>query len=119
MNKVIIGKVNAVVVYIAWFFLAIIVAMMAVTYFNEEIGFPLFMGSVAILVLLAMIHGALAYFVRCPQCNKCLTVQGFQKPHPNSRVSSKKDAWVVVILQWFSGSVVCIHCGSEIDTNAL
>ena len=119
MNKVVIGKVNAVVVYIAWFCLALIVAMMAVTYFNAEVGLPLFMISIAVLLLLAVVHGGLAYFVRCPHCSKCLTVQGFQKPHPNSRVSGKKDAWVVVVLQWFSGSVVCIHCGNEVDTNAL
>jgi|TARA_R110000823_G_scaffold311260_1_gene436636 hypothetical protein len=119
LNKVTVGKVNAVVVYIAWFCLASIVVLMAVTYFNAEVGLPLFMGGVFVLILLAIIHGILAYFVRCPHCKKCLTVQGFQKPHPNSRVSGKKDAWVVVITQWFSGSVVCIHCGAEVDTNAL
>ena len=119
MNKVSVGKINAVVVYVAWACLATTVALMVVTFFNAGIGLPLFMGSIALLVLFACLHGVLAYFVRCPHCNKCLTIQGFQKPHPNSRVSGNKDAWVVVVMQWFSGNVVCIHCGNEVNTNAL
>jgi hypothetical protein len=119
LSRVVIGKVNALVVYIAWFCLAVIVAMMVVTFFNAKVGLPLFMGSVAFLVLLAVIHGGLAYFVRCPHCSKCLTVQGFERPHPNSRSSGNRNAWAVVVLQWFSGSVVCIHCGNEVDVNAL
>ena len=119
LNRTIIGKINAVIVYSAWACFVLTGLLMVYVYFDEKAGLPIFLASLLILVLLAIIHAILAYFVRCPHCNKCLTVQGFAKPHQNSRVSGKKDAWVVVVKQWFSGSIVCIHCGKEVDTNAL
>ena len=61
-----------------------------------------------------LIHIVLAFFNRCPHCNKCLTIQGFEKPHPASR-----GGWDKVIWRWFSGSIVCIHCGRRVVTNGL
>jgi hypothetical protein len=61
-----------------------------------------------------LVHIVMAYFVRCPHCQKCLTVQGFGEPHPSSGGS-----WSKVVLNWFSGSVICIHCGNSVNTNGL
>ena len=67
-----------------------------------------------LFIFSALMHAILAYFVRCPHCNKCLTVQGFKKPH-----SASFGDWSKVVWHWFSGTVVCIHCDNRVDTNAL
>ena len=61
-----------------------------------------------------VVHIVLAFFNRCPHCNKCLTIQGFKSPHPAS-----SGDWSKVVWHWFSGSIVCIHCGNRVNTNGL
>ncbi len=97
----------------AWFSLAVLVIGI--------IPIVLKLGSVAIIfpigfvgvVLFGASHAALAYFVRCPECNKCLTVQGFKSP------VGVNNSWSYVAAKWFTGSISCIHCGSKVNTNAL
>jgi hypothetical protein len=63
----------------------------------------------------AVLHFILAFFVRCPNCGKCLTIQGLQAVHP----ASIHKSWSSVVFHWFSGRVGCIHCGSTVSTNDL
>ncbi len=119
MDKNTIGKINAIVVYTAWFCFIPLAVSIIIMCFSFKLGMQSFIVSGAMLFLLAIAHLILAYYVRCPHCNKCLTAQGFAPPHKNSRVIGKTEAWVVVVKQWFSGSIICIHCGNEVNTNAL
>ncbi|MBU1621142.1 MAG: hypothetical protein KJ556_00215 [Gammaproteobacteria bacterium] len=116
MSKSLIGKLDVLSVFIAWALL--IVFFLALGYGKlfsaPEDGathllyiFCAFAGAV-------VIHIVLAFFNRCPHCNKCLTVQGFKTPHPAS-----SGDWSKVVWRWFSGSIVCIHCGQRVNTNGL
>ena len=108
------GKLNAITVYIAWIAMAGLVSLGLLTYLDISLGknfynilFNIFIGS-------AVLHIILTFFVRCPHCNKCITTQGFKAPHPDS-----DGNWANVVAKWFSGSVVCIHCGQQVNTNDL
>ena len=116
MNKAIIGKLNAISVFSAWLFLPSSFIWLGYhSYFGDPttsaVTFVYLFGA---FLISGIFHLLLAYFVRCPNCFKCITVQGFKKPH-----ASSKGDWSKVIWYWFSGTVVCIHCGEEVDTNAL
>jgi hypothetical protein len=116
MIKNILGKINAVAVFLAWFFLPAAFLLLGYQkYFGnpESSAEPLFYLFGAFFVSVG-VHLLLAFFVRCPNCNKCITVQGFKEPHPAS-----SGGWSKVVWHWFSGSVVCIHCGSRVNTHAL
>ena len=116
MSKIIIGKLNAICVFSAWSFFAITIGYLVYLYFfgNYEGAIVTLAYIFGAFALFTLAHLVLAFFVRCPSCNKCITVQGINKPHPKSR-----GGWSGVIWRWLSGSVVCIHCGSQVNTNAL
>lgn len=114
MNRVLIGKVNALSLYAAW--LLFLTSLLWLAYKklfghpgDSAMSFILLFGA---FVISGWIHLVLSFFVRCPSCGKRIT-QGPHKPHPASAGRSK------LVLHWFSGSVVCIHCGNPVNTNAL
>ncbi len=114
--KSLVGKLDVLSVFIAWSLLAaFFLALGYVKFFAQPEA------SVSYLVYIfgaffcaVAVHIVLAFFNRCPHCNKCLTVQGFKSPHPAS-----SGDWSKVVWRWFSGSIVCIHCGNRINTNGL
>ena len=116
MSKVTIGKMNAISVFSAWLLLPSAFLLLGYQkYFgNPDASAMPFIYLFGAFFASAAAHLVLAYFVRCPSCSKCITVQGFKKPHPSS-----EGDWSKVVWNWFSGSVVCIHCGSRVNTNAL
>lgn len=116
MSKVTIGRINAVSVFLAWLFLPSAFLLLAYQkYFDvDDASIVLFLSLFGAFFVSTAVHLVLAYFVRCPNCRKCITVQGFKDPHPSS-----KGDWSKVVWYWFSGSVVCIHCGSRVNTNTL
>jgi hypothetical protein len=112
----IVSKLDELSVFIAWTLL--IVFFVSLGYgkvFSEPNASASYLiyifGAFSVSVVL---HIVLAFFNRCPHCNKCLIVQGFKTPHP---VSS--GSWDKVVWRWFSGSIVCIHCGQRVVTNGL
>ena len=116
MFKTLMGKLDVLSVFIAWSLLiAFFLAFGYGKFFSPPEAsashlvfiFGAFVGAVAV-------HIVLAFFNRCPHCNKCLTVQGFVAPHPASSGDWSKVVWL-----WFSGSIVCIHCGNRVNTNGL
>jgi glucan phosphoethanolaminetransferase (alkaline phosphatase superfamily) len=108
------GKANAISVYVAWALLALFIVFFLFIFagfnLNKEIIKYLFF----VFLLSAFCHIIFAFFVRCPSCNKCITVQGFKTPHSDS-----DGSWSNTVAKWFSGSVVCIHCGQKVNTNDL
>ncbi|WP_419147933.1 hypothetical protein [Pseudoalteromonas 'SMAR'] len=114
--KSIIGKLDVLSVFAAW--------ALVIGFFVSLAYGKLFSGLSASAIHLAYLFGAficavlihivLAFFNRCPHCNKCLTVQGFKNTHLAS-----SGSWDKVVLRWFSGSIVCIHCGQRVATNSL
>ena len=82
-------------------------------YSGELAGF-----SLIALIPLALLHIVLAMFVRCPECNKCLTIQ-IGRGVSSTKASWLLSGWGFVVAKWFSGKVVCMHCGVEVNTNAL
>ena len=109
-----IGKLNAISVYCAWVMLLLCGSYFAFSLVtesgNEVVLVRLFYG----FLVFAAVHVVLAFFVRCPRCNRCLTIQTFKQPHPDS-----SGNWASVVAKWFSGSIVCIHCGNRVDTKNL
>ena len=109
------GKINATATYFSW----LVFAAFGVIFFlglldvrpHQTVVDALAIGFLSS----AAIHAVLAFFVRCPYCNRCLTVQGFGKPHPDSIHRS----WSAVTAAWCSGRVGCIHCGKTVSTNDL
>lgn len=116
MNKSTLGKLDVVSVIISWALLfSFICSLIYFKVFSES-------GSNASVMLYifgaffitVLTHIVLAYFNRCPHCNKCLTIQGLKEPH-----TASSGSWDKVVWHWFSGSVVCIHCGKKVATNGL
>ncbi|MAC13247.1 MAG: hypothetical protein CL539_01040 [Alcanivorax sp.] len=109
-----IGKLNAISVYCAWVMLLACGLYIAFTMVAESgddgVLVRLFYG----FLVFAAVHVVLAFFVRCPHCGRCLTIQTFKRPHPDSIGN-----WASVVAKWFSGSIVCIHCGNRVNTNNL
>jgi len=119
MNRSIIGKINAIAIYITWVFLAVLTAGLGFLMFDvrtDEVATLLFTGFGGLL-LFGFIHFILSFFVRCPNCNKCLTAQGFRTPSNDS--NGRPNSWSYVAARWFSGTVSCIHCDAKVNTNAL
>ncbi len=119
MNKVTIGKINALSIYLTWFLLVLGMLIQFLSLYISNSIWPFSFTPILIFLFPGAVHAVLAFFVRCPHCSKCLTVEGFKKPHPKSRMVYIINGWGAVALQWFSGNVVCIHCGKEVNTNAL
>jgi len=119
MSRSSIGKINVISIYIAWIFLAVLVAGLGFIMFGvrtEGVAAVLVSGFSGLL-LFAVIHFILSFFVRCPSCNKCLTAQGFSTP--SNDPSGRPNSWSYVAIRWFFGNVYCIHCNAKVDINAL
>ena len=106
-----IGKLNAVTVFATW---GCLVSILVLLVYVMVVGEP---DNIAVVLValfgsffaFAAAHLVLAFLVRCPDCNKMLTAQGFTKPEFGD--------WSTVVIKWFTGSVVCIHCGARVKTN--
>ena len=114
--KSIIGKLDVLSVFTAWVLLVVFFLLLA---YEKMFSAPEASASHLVYLFIAfigavLVHVVLAFFNRCPHCNKCLTVQGFKEPHPAS-----SGSWDKVVLHWFSGSIVCIHCGQKVATDGL
>lgn len=109
------GKLNAIATYIAWLFLGGMIASFVLGYFDVTYEMPVYYMVFGGFFLFAIIHFVLAFWVRCPNCNNCLTIQGMHGVHPTSIHKS----WSSVVFHWFSGRVGCIHCGTTVSTNDL
>jgi hypothetical protein len=120
MDKVLLGKLNVKAVYIAWWLTpAILISCFSIYFLSKEHIIIVFFTLLGCLLFFSLAHIILAQFVRCPHCQKALTIQGLKPPHENARCIGPQNGWPVVIKQWSTGSVVCIHCGDEVNTNAL
>lgn len=109
------GKLDVISVFISWlllggFFLRLAYEQFLANTQTESLAWTIFI----VFLISAALHITLAFFNRCPNCNKMLTAQGFKKPHSNSA-----GDWTKVVWHWFSGSIVCIHCGERVNTNRL
>ena len=119
-NRVFLGKVNAICVFAVWalFVLLAILFLSGISGLvkieNDILGFVF-----KTLVIFAIGHIVIGYFIRCPHCNKCLTIQGFGPVHEKSERRFSFGGWAVVVIRWFTGKVTCIYCGEEVNTNAL
>jgi len=111
----VIGKLNAVATYFSWLFLAGMVATFVLGFFEIKLEMKAYYLIYGGFFSFALIHFVLAFWVRCPYCNKCLTIQGFDRPHSESIHKS----WSPVVLYWFTGRVGCIHCGQTVSTSDL
>jgi hypothetical protein len=107
----VVGKLNALAVFGAWFCLVLFfVSLVYLKVFADSDG-----SAMPLVILfgtffgLAVVHVALSFLVRCPCCSKPMTIQGIAKP--------KGGDWSGVVLKWFTGSVVCIHCGNRVLTS--
>jgi len=116
VSKSNIGKLDVVSVFLAWALLVIFILTFAYLkmFAAPDTSASPIIYSLGLFLGVALIHAILAYFNRCPHCSKCLTVQGFKTPHPAS-----SGSWSNVVLRWFSGSIICIHCGQQVNTNGL
>ncbi len=106
-------KVNAWVTLFTW----LILILTGVIYFAALMG----VASEELLSVLrkiflsgVLLHICMALLLKCPECGKMPTVQGFKEIHPDSNKKWGMDGWAVVILDVaFSHKFRCIHCGTE------
>jgi len=110
LKNPLLGKLNALSVLAAWVCLALLIAWLvysqvAAAADDSIVPFVLLVGA---LILLTIIHIALSNLVRCPHCSSQLTTQGFSRPQFGD--------WSSAVIRWFSGSIVCIHCGKKVTT---
>ena len=109
------GKINAIATYIAWLFLGAMTASFVLGYFDVTYNMPVYYVIFGGFFFFAIVHFILAFWVRCPNCNKCLTIQSLHEVHP----ASIHKSWSSVVFHWFSGRVGCIHCGATVSTSDL
>src|SRR4051812_5034977 len=100
------GKLDALCVFSAWVFLLLVFVALAYLHLAAAPDSSAFLVviAIALFVVFGLAHFTLSFFVRCPHCNGRLTVQGWVKP--------KFGDWSAAAIRWFTGSVVCIHCGN-------
>ena len=112
-----IGTVNAIFAFIgAGSLLLSVFVLLPIAYFFEEyVNDWVFLSFMLNGIVFSVLQFVLSFFVKCPECGKCITVLFFKKPHPNSNV----DSGIELVFKWFSGSVYCIHCGKEVDTSGI
>lgn len=110
-----IGKLNAIATYIAWLMLAGICVSFILGFFDVKLAVRIYVIIFGSFFSFALMHLILAYWVRCPYCKKCLTIQGLGAAHSDSI----HKTWSSVIFHWFTGRVGCIHCGKTVSTNDL
>ena len=97
---------NAYVTLLAWLFLLLlfIFPFIAPNYLNVV---------TSIFFLFASMHLVLALILKCPNCNKRPTVQGFSI-HPNAEKAYKLNGWAAVIVRVaFDKRFRCIHCAKD------
>lgn len=109
-----VGKINAISIYFSWFFLALTIIVFAFDMLNFHDSESAIVVCFTIFIFLSFVHLILACIVRCSHCNKCITIQWFNKPHPRS-----DGSWSKTAIKWFSGYVRCIHCGNGVKTNGI
>ena len=95
------GKINAIATYIAWLFLGAMTASFVLGYFDVTYNMPVYYVIFGGFFFFAIVHFILAFWVRCPNCNKCLTIQSLHEVHP----ASIHKSWSSVVFHWFSGSI--------------
>jgi hypothetical protein len=106
--------INSWIVIITWFFLAVFFISLFLL-FILAIG-EAFFGLFAFLgmVVFGAIHIFLSFKLKCSNCNKMVTVQGFATVHNKSRKSKYLNAWSSVVLDvLIKREFICIHCGTE------
>lgn len=105
------GKVNALAVFATWGLMGALFAyfIYAKLVLPPDGDASLFFWLVGLFACAALVHAVLAYFVRCPNCQKCLTVQGFKEPHP-----ATSGGWQKVVTKCsaalFSAFIVVRRC---------
>ena len=110
LTNSVLGKLNALAVLAAWACLAVLIVWLAYAKLASPTDgsiLPLILLA-AFFVVLVLAHIALSCAVRCPHCNSQLTAQGFSRPQYGD--------WSGVVAKWFTGSVICIHCGGRVAT---
>jgi len=119
MSKVIIGKLNAISVYIAWTCLGIGGLLLPITGILFKEIFPVAITFFIFGIAIIPIHILLSFFVRCPHCGKCLTIQVLRAKNGKANQDKILNGWATVVINWFSGNINCIHCSKVVDTNNL
>ena len=107
-------KMNAWFVVAAWatFLVSATFFVLGITgaYKNEI----LLINTFLIFVIFALGHLVLGIYLKCPNCGKRPTVQGFRAIHPSSKKKAGLDGWAVVVINIIGkGQFRCIHCGSD------
>ncbi|WP_274015935.1 hypothetical protein [Vibrio parahaemolyticus] len=108
------GKINPISVYFSWFFLALTFIVFAFAMLNFHDSESAIVVCFTVFIFFSFVHLILACFVRCPHCNKCITIQDINEPHPMS-----DGSWSKTVIKWFSGYVRCINCGNGVKTNGI
>jgi hypothetical protein len=114
MQNSIISKLDVLSVFITWVLLLVFFGVLAYgkIFSEQESSANHLIYIFATFLVFGGCHVVLALFNRCPHCNKCLTIQGVKPPH-----AASTGSWNKVVWRWFSGTIVCIHCGQKVLTS--
>lgn len=98
----------------AWVGLAIAVVGIVVSF---SFGVRLW-GLLGVLLVIPFLVAALAIApgLRCPNCRRRVTLQGWAPPHPNGSRLYGFEGWAAVILSvLLHRRFACIHCGAHVQ----
>ena len=113
--RISIGNLSAWFVIIGAIFNFMFIPWLIYKYITEDSSYDyLLIFSFAVAVIFYIIHNVLSFFVRCPKCDRLLTVRGFKKIQPNTH-----DSGLEVAFLWFTNKVHCMHCGKKVDTKGI
>ena len=110
LENPLLGKMNALAVLAAWACLALFIVALAYLKLTaaQDSGVRVLVVILGAFIALTITHVTLSFLVRCPHCNGRLTAQRFGR--------ARYGDWSSAVVGWFSGSIVCIHCGSHVRT---
>jgi hypothetical protein len=94
---------------------ALVLVLFDVVFDAPLLGNGVALVNVALVVF--AVHLPLLAFLRCPHCNRLVTVQTFTPVHPKASAQNKGvlAGWGAVIMNASRGKdFVCIHCGEWI-----
>ena len=106
--------INAWCTIVTWVALISLAVLYGMVFFKININEKLISNAFLIFIIFALGHLILAMYLKCPNCDKRPTVQGFQDIHPSSKTIAGLSGWAVVIINIVSEDEFrCIHCGSD------
>lgn len=106
-------RVAAYVIFAAWAALAGMAVLLFLSIFFTQDITPGFVALLALLFLFAALYLPLAILLRCPQCNRHVTVQWTTNPPYSEKVRGLNGWSAVIVSAAIDRKFRCMYCGQR------